>query len=326
LECGAQPKPVDRRRTGLELNVMDSEASRLESALMLMTGAPPSLLRAIVERSKLELVGDLSSHELDHLCAAFAQLGVSFRKTPAVPTLGQYTLRFEFDTRLMIRLGVVLGIAMASALLGLPTLAWLGLPVLAVLCWGAVERIPNALELSRSFVEQKLGAIDHAVWHELSVLRRGIKEPAGAEAAQRCLAPLCAIIEQIRTGGLHLTRADFASLDGDAHALLRRSVRLAAAADRVMQAGAQSSPSAPSAVRLASAGREMFAALSDIEHKLDALRVSLLELSGFEARNEGWLAATTRLTEIQVAVETGLELSILASDEANRQQRMLGEG
>lgn len=51
----------------------------------------------------------------------------------------------------------------------------------------------------------------------------------------------------------------------------------------------------------------------------------MLELSGFEARNEGWLAATTRLTAIQVSVETGLELSILAHDDANRQPGMLGE-
>ncbi|MEI9936388.1 MAG: hypothetical protein WDO69_04105 [Pseudomonadota bacterium] len=320
LECAAEPEIVVRRRTGVELKVMDSEVSRLESALLLMTGAPRESVRAIVERLQLELVAELTAAELDQLSAALSQLGVSFRQSQLTPTLTQHSLRFEFDAHFLLRLAVVLSVAVGTAFLGASAISWLALPVILVHCWGAVERIPHALEIPRSFVEEKLGAVDRTVWNELTVVRRGIKGPEGASAARRCLAPLAAIIEQIRSGGLHLTRADFSNLDHDAHALLRRSFRLAAAADRVARACAEPSLSAQRPPRLASASREMFAALAGIEHKLEALRLSLVELSGFEARNEGWSGATTRLTEIQVAVETGLELSVFASEEASRQQ------
>ena len=325
LECSAQPAPSARRRTNIELAVTDSEAARLESTLMMLSGAPRELVRPMVDRMQLDLIAELAPEELDQLSAALSELGVSFRQTQQVPMFAQHTLRFEFDTRLVFRFLVVLAIAAGSAFVGLAAIAWLGLPVFMALCWGAVERIPHALEVPQSVVDTKLGALDRTLWHELSVVRRGIRGPRAAEAAQRCLAALCAIIAQIRSGGLHLTRADFASLDADAHALLRRSFRLAAAADRVAQACAEPGLSAQSPPRLASASREMFTALAGIEHKLQALRLSLLELSGLEARNEGWLSATTRLTEIQVAVETGLELSTLAGEPAARQPRMLDE-
>jgi len=274
---------------------------------------------------QLDLVAELAPEELDQLSAALSELGVSFRQSQQIPLHAQYTLRFDFDARLAFRFLVVLMVAAGSAFLGLTGIAWLALPVALALCWGAVERIPHALEIPRSFVDTKLAAVDRTLWNELSALRRGIKGPQGAGAAQRCLTALCAIIEQIRSGGLHLTRADFASLDADAHTLLRRSFRLAAAADRVAQACAEPGLSTQRPPRLASASQEMFAALSGIERKLQALRLSLVELSGLEARNEGWLSATTRLTEIQVAVETGLELSKLASEPPGRQSRLLDE-
>jgi hypothetical protein len=68
------------------------------------------------------------------------------------------------------------------------------------------------------------------------------------------------------------------------------------------------------------ARRELFAALDMIEQKLDALRASLVELSGLEAHSEGLAAAMSRVTEIQVAVETGLELSALAVEEPRSQR------
>jgi hypothetical protein len=286
-----------------------------------MSGAPNELVRAVVNRLRLGLLGELAPEERDQLSAALSELGVDVRESQLAAMPTQHTVRFELDAGFAFRFALGLGIAVASAFLGISTLSWLALPVAAVLCWGAVERIPHTLEIPRSIVEAKLGAIDRTVWNELIVVRRGIKGREGAEAAQGCLTTLCAIIEQIRSGGRHLTRLDLANLDADAHALMRRNCRLAAAADRVAQACAEPGASAQNAAKLASAKQEMFAALASIEYKLEALRLSLVELSGLEARNEGCIAATARLTEIQVAVETGLELSQLTSDEPNRRLR-----
>jgi hypothetical protein len=69
----------------------------------------------------------------------------------------------------------------------------------------------------------------------------------------------------------------------------------------------------------------MFDALGAIEQKLDALRLSLVELSGLEASNEGLSAVTRRVTEIQAAVETGLKLSATAIEDGTHSAHMRAE-
>jgi Ni,Fe-hydrogenase III large subunit len=62
----------------------------------------------------------------------------------------------------------------------------------------------------------------------------------------------------------------------------------------------------------------MFAALRAIEQKLEVLRSSLVELAGLQATQVGLSAITSRVTEIQEAVESGLEMSELAVEDSNR--------
>jgi hypothetical protein len=310
------PPPVARLRTLVELTIPDGEASpRVELGLALMTGTTRDHVHALAARSQFGLVGHLGEEELHSLYSALSSIGVRFRRSNISPSAGQYTLRFKPSARFMARVATVAAVAVTTAAMGVPAVSWLGLPVAGLLVWDVTARVPDLLELSLSFVEEKLGAVDRAVWNELAVSRRSIKGPEAAAAAQRCATSLCSVIEQLRSAGAHLIRADFANLDYDAHALLRRSFRLAAAADRVTLACEQRGLPAARLARLTTARRELFAALDTIEQKLDALRVSLVELSGLEAHNEGLAAAMTRVTEIQVAVETGLELSALAVEE-----------
>jgi len=314
LECATTPAPVARLRTLVELTIPDGDASpRVELALALMTGAAREHVRALAQRRQFGLTGQVGEEELHSLYSALSTLGVRFRRSSLSPSTGQYTVRFKPSARFLARVATVTAVAVTTAALGVSAVSWLGLPVVGLLVWDVTERIPELLEVSSTFVEEKLGAVDRAVWNELAVTRRGIKGPEAGAAAQRCATTLCTVIEQLRGAGLHLIRADFAALDYDAHALLRRSFRLAAAADRVTLACEQRGLTAARLARLNTARRELFAALDMIEQ-------SLVELSGLEAHSEGLAAAMSRVTEIQVAVETGLELSALAVEEPRSQR------
>jgi uncharacterized tellurite resistance protein B-like protein len=57
-----------------------------------------------------------------------------------------------------------------------------------------------------------------------------------------------------------------------------------------------------------------------------SIAITRIELSGLEARADGLAATSTRVTELQVAVETGLELSALAQEESARSLRMRAAG
>ncbi|HWZ92923.1 MAG TPA: hypothetical protein VNW92_28855 [Polyangiaceae bacterium] len=287
----------------------------------LITGAPSDLVQAVASRLSLGLIAELANDELQPIFAALSSVGVRFRQSKVHPTAVGHSLRFAFTGRLLLELVIVLAVAVASYFFGSPVASSLALPVALTMCWQAAARIPHALEIPQSLVDEKLGVLDRNVWAELAVARRGIRGAEARVAADRCLSALCAVIEEIRGGAWHLIRSDFSHLDQDAHALLRQTFRLAAAADRVALACDRPGLPASRLARLAIARREMFAALSAIEVKLEALRFTLVELSGLEARNDGLLAVTTRVTEIQVAVETGLDLSALAVEEPRHSLR-----
>ena len=305
-----------RLRTQIELSIPELEsAARVEVGLALITGAPSATLRAVMEGTRFGLIANVNDEELQGLCAALSNSGLRFRRSSLGPTAGQYSLRLAAGHGLWARLGAVLCVALGCAGFGVPLVSWAAVPVAALLIWGAIERVPDSLEVTPAFVEEKLAAVDRTVWSELVVTRRGIRSAEGVAAAERCCFSLCVVIDQIRSNGAHLVRADYANLDHDAHALLRRSVRLAAAHDRVALACAQPNMPESRSARLRTARREMLSALAIIEHKLEALRLSLIELDGLEARNEDLASVMSRVTEIQVAVETGLELSSLASEE-----------
>jgi hypothetical protein len=138
---------------------------------------------------------------------------------------------------------------------------------------------------------------------------------AGAvQALAGLVAALCGVIEQLRSGGLHLIRADFRSLDQDAHALLRRALRLAVAADRLEFASKQDVPTERKA-RLTVAAGEIHAALVELERKLVALSATLVQLRGLEASGEQLAGVTSRVAELQITAETALELSGFARAE-----------
>jgi hypothetical protein len=322
LKCAAPASPLTRLRTQIDLTIVDTQTlPQVEVALRLITGAPTDLVEAVTSRLSLGLIADLANEELERLLAALSSVGVRFRQSKIHPTNVGHTVRFAFNTRLALRLVTVLAVAVASYFLGAPTASWLAFPVVLTLCWQATERIPHALEIPQGVVDEKLGALDRNVWNELVVARRNLKGSEARAAADDCLVALCAVVEQIRNGAWHLIRSDFSNLDQDAHALLRQTFRLAAAVDRIGLACDQPGLPPQRQARLTIARREMLAALSAIQLKLKALRLSLVELSGLEARNEGLHAAMTRVTEIQVVVETGLELSALAVEEPRLSQR-----
>jgi hypothetical protein len=310
----------------VEITIADSAASSsVEAALGFISGVAPNVAAAVVESLQFGLVAELAPEELERLLSALTHTGVRFRQSQASFAPDQHAIRFAFDARFAAKLATVLTVAVGAAFMGVPVISWLGLPVALVLCWGVIERVPSVIQVPQILVEENLAAVDRTVWNELAVARRGIKGAEARAAVDGCLSALCAVIDQIRGGGWHLARADFSTLDHEAHVLLRRSVRLAAAADRVAQACEQPDLPAERLSRLAIARREMFSALRAIEQKLGALRLSLVELRGLEASHEGLSAVTTRVTELQEAVETGLKLSALAVEDSTRISRVPGE-
>jgi hypothetical protein len=273
LECFAEGAPIARQRVQMEITILDSAASsRVQIALGHLCGAAPEVVAAVVDSLQFGLVAELASEELDCMLSALAHTGVRFRQSTASFAPGRCAIRFAFDVRFAAKVVTVLALAVATSFMGVPLVSWLGVAVALVLCWSIIDRAPNVIQIPRFLVEEKLAGVDRVVWNELSVERRSIKGPEARAAASGCLWALCALIGQIRSDGWHLARKDFSNLDHDAHALLRRSVRLAAAADRVAQACEQTGISSPRLTKLATARREMFAALGAIEQKLEALR------------------------------------------------------
>jgi hypothetical protein len=325
LECFAEGSPIARERVQMEITIADSAASsRVELALGLLCGSAPEVVAAVVDSLQFGLVAELAPEERDRMLSALAHTGVRFRQSTTSLAPGRRAIRFAFDVNFAAKVVTVMALAVATSFMGFPLVSWLGVAVALVLCWSVIDRVPNVIQIPRILVEEKLAGVDRVVWNELAVERRSIKGPEAQAAASGCLWALCALIGQIRSDGWHLARTDFSSLDHDAHALLRRSVRLAAAADRVAQACDQAGISSPRLTKLATARREMFAALRAIEQKLEALQSSLVELAGLQATQVGLSAITTRVTEIQEAVERGLEMSELAVEDSNRLSHVRG--
>jgi hypothetical protein len=317
------------QRAALRIEVDASEGhvvDRTARMLTRLTAIDLGVAQRVSERGKLSLVGNLSAPEQEILESALTALGLRFSQVTRFVVAESSSVRLALDARSLIQLGVVILGFVLALYFDVRWLSFLSVPVAAVLVLATLERIPHTLTISSSIADEKLGAVDRAVWQALVTVRRGIKSSEALEVATRCSAILTTVVEQLRKDGLHLTRTDFALLDQDAHALFRRSMSLAAAADRVSLAAEQTPEPGPRKARLLSARQEMFAALALVERKLHALYASLVEFRGLDASNEALLGATSRVTELQVTVETALELnSVFAESREVSSHRLPGD-
>lgn len=315
LACGAAAEPLSRSGVHLELLLGESDDIVLTTTVLeRLIGGDGSLVRQVCERAQVDLVAQVSQAERERLFSLLANLGARFRESKIFVNPEEVSWRFAMDRGLVVRSVILAGVAVTMLSFGLTLLSYLAAPVAAVMIWGHLERIPNALEIPTREVDEHLGAADRGPWREASILRGAIRSEGAAAALAGLVAALCGVIEQIRSGGLHLIRADFSSLDHDAHALLRRALRLAVAADRLELAGRQDVPVERKA-RLTVASREIQSALVELERKLVALHASLVQLSGLEASSEQLAGVTSRVAELQVTVETALEISGLTRSE-----------
>ena len=315
LACGAAAESVSRSAVHLELAPGESDDIVLTTTVLeRLVGGDGSLVRKACEQPQIHLVAQLSQAERERLFSLLAGLGARFRESKTFVNPQGSSLRFAFDRGLVVRGVVLVGIAVMLVSFGWTLLAGLAVPVAAVMLGGQLERIPDALELPPRAVDEHLGAAARAPWREASVLRGAMHSEGAAQTLAGLVTALCGVIEQIRSGGLNLMRADFRSLDNDAHALLRRALRLAVAAERVELAGRQEVPTERKA-RLTVASGEIRAALTDLERKLVAVHASLVQLRGLEASNEQLAGVTSRVAELQVTVEAALERSGLTSSE-----------
>jgi hypothetical protein len=315
LGCGAPAELPSRSGVHLELVLGESDDIVLTTTVLeRLVGGDGSLVRKVCEQVQVDLVAQLSQAERERLFSLLANLGARFRESKTFVNPGGASLRFALDRGLIVRSLILAGVAVALLSSGWTLLACLAVPVAAVIVWGKLERIPDALELSARAVDEHLGAAARGRWREASILRGGIRSEGAAATLAGPVAALCGVIEEIRSGGRHLIRTDFRSLDHDAHALLRGALRLAVAADRLESASVQDVPSELKA-RLRVASGEIHAALVELERKLVALHASLVQLSGLEASSEQLAGVTSRVAELQVTAERALELSGLSRAE-----------
>lgn len=315
LACGAAAVALARSRVHIELALGESDDIVLTtSVLERLVGGDSSLVRKACEQAQVSLVAELSQPEKERLFSLLANLGARFRESKTFVNPEASSLRFVLDRGAVVRGLVLVGIAVAMLSFGLTLMSYLAVPVAAVMIWGQVERVPDAVEIPTRAVDEQLGPAARSPWREAAILRDSMRSEAAVRALGGLVAALCRVIEQIRSGGLHLIRADFRSLDQDAHALLRRALRLAVAAERLELAGKQDAPPERKA-RLMAASREIHAALAELERKLVVLHTSLVQLSGLDASNEQLAAVTSRVAELQITAETALELSGLTRSE-----------
>lgn len=315
LSCGAAADTLSRSAVHLELMLGESDDIVLTTtALERLVGGDGSLVRKVCEQAQVGLVAQLSQAERERLFSLLANLGARFRESKVFVNPEAGSLRFTLDRGLIVRGVILAGVAVTMLSLGLTLLSWLAAPIAAVVIWGQLERIPGALEIPTRAVDEHLGAAARGPWREASILRGSMRSEGAVRALAGLVAAMCGVIEQIRSGGLHLIRGDFRSLDHDAHALLRRALRLAIAADRLELAGSQDVPTERKA-RLTAASKEIHSVLGELERKLVALHASLVQLSGLEASSEQLVDVTSRVAELQITAETALELSGLTGSE-----------
>ena len=315
LACGAAAEPLPRSRVHVELVLSESDDVVLTtSVLERLVGGDGSLVRKACEQAQVNLVAELSQPERERFFSLLANLGARFRESKTFVNPEASSLRFVLDRGLFVRGLILVGVAVTMLSFGLTLMSYLAAPVAAVMIWGQLERIPDALEVPTRAVDEHLGPAARGPWREASILRDSIRSEGAVRALAGVVAALCGVIEQIRSGGLHLIRADFRSLDHDAHALLRRALRLAVRADRLELASRQDAPLERKA-RLTAASNEIHSALAELERKLVVLHASLVQLSGRDASNEQLAAWTSRVAELQIAAETALELSGLSRSE-----------
>lgn len=315
LACGAAAVPLTRSRIHIELAPGESDQIVLTtSALERLVGGDDLLVRKACEQAQVSLVAELSQPEKERLFSLLANLGARFHESKTFVDPEASSLRFVLDRGLLVRGLILVGVAVAMLSFGLTLMSCLAAPVAAVMIWGQLERIPDAVEIPRRAVDEHLGPAARGPWREASILRDSIRSEAAVRALGGVVAALCGVIEQIRSGGLHLIRADFRSLDHDAHALLRRALRLAVGADRLELAARPDAPPERKA-HLIAASREIYSALAELERRLLVLHASLVQLSGLDASNEQLAAITSRVAELQITAETALELSSLTRSE-----------
>ncbi|MES1183587.1 MAG: hypothetical protein ABUL60_07210 [Myxococcales bacterium] len=309
LACGEAAQPFPRSRVHVELVLGESDDIVLTTGVLeRLVGGDSSRVRKACEQAQVNLVAELSKPERERLFSLLANLGARFRESKTFVNPEASSLRFVLDRGLLVR-GLVLGaVVLALLSFGLTLMSYLAAPVAAVVIWGQLERIPEAIEVPARAVDEQLGPAARGPWREASILRDSIRSEGALRALGGLVAALCGVIEQLRSGGLHLIRADFRSLDHDAHALLRRALRLAVGADRLELAGRQDAPLERKA-RLTAASREVHSALAELQRKLVVLHASLVQLSGLDASNEQLAALTSRVAELQITAETALELS-----------------
>lgn len=315
LACGAAAEPVSRSAVHLELVPGESDDIVLTTTVLeRLVGGDGALVRKVCEQAQVHVVAQLSQAERERLFALLASLGARFRESKLFVNPEGSSLRFSLDRGLLVRSAILVGVVVALVSVGWILLACVALPVAAVMIGGQLERIPDALELSTRAVDEQLGAAARGPWREASILRGSLRSEGASRSLAGLVAALCGVIEQVRSGGLHLIRADFRGLDDDAHALLRRALRLVVAADRLELAGRQEVPAERKA-RLTVSSREIHAALFELERKLVTLQASLVQLRGLEASSEQLAGVSSRVAELQVTAETAIELSGLTRAE-----------
>ncbi len=309
LACSVPAEPLLRSRVHVELVLAESDDIVLTtSVLERLVGGDSFLVRKICEQAQVDLVAE---PERERMFSLLANIGVRFRESKTFVNPETSSSRLVLDRQLVVRSLVLMGVALTMSGFGLSLIAYLAVPVAAVLIWGHVEHIPHALEVPARVVDDQLGAAARGPWREASILRDSIRNERTVRELAGLATALYGVIEQIRSGGSHLIRADFRSLDHDAHTLLRRALRLAIAAERLDLASRQVVLPEREA-RLATASSEVHATLAELERKLVTLHASLVQLRGIDAGREQLAAVTSRVAELQVTAETALELGELA--------------
>jgi hypothetical protein len=271
-------------------------------------------MRRATSNGEVTLSLRASDTERDMLTSALSAAGAAVRAHSAPAGAGGRTARLTLDARLVAQVLVVAGVAVAGHFAGAPSVPWLAVPAIGALFLSNIELAERAFDVPPGVVEEKLGGVESAAWQEATAVRRKIEDPEAISAVRECVAVLRELVERLRDGGRHLVLADAGLLDRDLHVLLRQSLRLAAAIDRVSAASELADRAPERRARLLATRTEMLKALDGIVQKLNALKISVVELHGMEARNEILVGASARLNDIQVAVEKGIELASFVGD------------
>jgi len=303
LPCGPPPVPWPRRRTLAEVSGAGAaDRTQLAALLKALTLEPDDAVRAAVARDRFGLEIDATEEQKMRLIAALCATRAMCTLTDqAAPDHGA-GVHWSFARPFPEKLGATVVIGVAALATGVPLVPGAALLTALYLGVRALRLVPHRLTVQCEIAERRLLVLDDTTFAEAHRALRGALDAGIRDAIRTLVDHAAEILWLFRAEGAHLHNPEIGRLDDQLVQTLRRSLVLAAGADRLM-------PDAKG-YRGRDPG-ELSRRLAEVEAGLDQVWSSLRAMRGAHAHAPPEALAATRkaLQEVRRGVDDANEMA-----------------